>query len=263
MIQKTIHLGDNQLTYFVFNEIGTSTLICFHGFGQKATDFGELADRHKKQRIIAINLFFHEKSYLNPAKPILPNDWKQYMNVILENESVEEFSIVGFSMGSRFALTTLALYPKMVNKIYLLAPDGLIEGSWYRFTTGNYVQRSLFKTVLSTYPTFLAIAKFLTKIGLLNKGLLKFAQIHLQTSEERTRVYNTWVYFRKLALSPKSLHSISTAYTIPIKVILGNFDRVIPISRIEPPLIKSDLLTVKKVDITHNKIFYYDFLDTD
>ena len=165
-------------------------------------------------------------------------------------------------MGGRFALTTFSLFPERINSLYLIAPDGLVEGNWFKFATRNILQRTVFKLVLNSFPTFLVIAKSLSKIGVLNKGLLKFAQVNLQNKQERQRVYNTWTSFRSLKLSPQKLHAIATKYKIDTTIVLGNFDRVIPIKRIEPRLIKSKYLTFKKVAVTHHKLFYYNFLDT-
>ena len=164
-------------------------------------------------------------------------------------------------MGGRFALTTLLLFPEKIDNLYLIAPDGLVEGNWFRFATNSKLQRILFKSVLNSFPTFLAIAKSFSKMGILNKGLLKFAQVHLQDKKERERVYNTWTSFRKLKLSTQKLHAIIFEHKIKTTVVLGNFDRVIPIKRIEPKLIKSDFLILKKLPITHQKLFYYNFLD--
>lgn len=190
-----------------------------------------------------------------------PQDWKSYFEKLIKKESIETFSIVGYSMGGRFALTTFKHFSHKIEHLYLVAPDGLVSGNWYKFATGSHVQRLLFKSVLNSYSTFLAFAKSLSKIGMLNKGLLKFSSMHLQNKEERNRVYNTWTSFRLLNLSPIELDSISKKHKISIDLILGNYDRVIPIKRIEPQLLKSSYLNVKKVSITHNKLFYYNFLE--
>ncbi len=260
MIRTSIQLKNNWLDYFIFNETATTTLICFHGFGQEADDFDFLAKRYEGYRIIAINLFFHGKSNLNPPVALNENDWKLYLDKLFLKESVERFSVIGYSMGGRFALTTLQHFAAQMDYLYLIAPDGLVEGNWYRFATGSKTQRLLFKTVLRSYPSFLAIAKSLSNMGVLNKGLLKFAQVHLQSKEERNRVFNSWICFRKLVLSPKKLHKISLQHKVTVRIILGNYDRVIPVKRIVPKLIISPFITLQKVDITHHKLFYFDFL---
>jgi pimeloyl-ACP methyl ester carboxylesterase len=236
--------------------------MCFHGFGQIAEDFRQLGKQHPNYKVIAINLFFHGNSFLNPIIKLQPCDWKLYMDKLIKEEAINRFSIMGYSMGGRFALITLSLYGSQTDKLYLIAPDGLVEGNWYRFATRSRSQRKLFRLVLNSYPTFLAISKFLSKIGLINKGLLKFAQVHLQNKDERTRVYNTWTCFRLLNLSPNKLHTILKTYKIPTEIILGNYDRIIPLKRIESKVNDNSCFTIKKVPITHHKLFYYNFLDT-
>lgn len=184
------------------------------------------------------------------------------MDKIIKEESIEKFTVVGYSLGGRFALTTLSLYTALIDKVYLIAPDGLVEGNWYLLATGSKIQRLLFKSVLNSYSSFLIIANWLSKFGLLNKGLFKFAQVHLQNKQERDRVYNSWTCFRLLKLSPQKLLAISDFNKIKTTVILGTYDRIVPIKKIEPKLIKSPFLTLKKVSITHYKLFYYNFLDT-
>jgi len=194
--------------------------------------------------------------------PLVKKVWEEFFDQVLIKESINRFSVIGYSMGARFALTTLSIYAKQIDNLYLVAPDGLVQGNWYRFATRNKLQRLLFKLVLNSYPLFLKIAKLLSKLGVLNKGLLKFAQVHLQHKEERERIYITWVSFRKLVLAPSELHKITKKYKIGTKIILGNYDRVIPIKRIEPKLITSDFLILIKVYVTHHKLFFYNFLNT-
>lgn len=221
-----------------------------------------MAERHPDYKIIAINLFFHGGSQLKPPFALKPTEWKLYFDTLLTKEDIEQFSVLGYSMGGRFALTTLKLYGSQIAHFYLVAPDGLVIGNWYRFATSSKLQRMLFKSMLASYPIFLAIAKFLSNIGVLNKGLLKFAQTHLSSKEERRRVYQSWICFRRLSLTPFEFDKITRKHNIKAEIVLGNYDRVIPIKRIEPTLISSKLLTLKKVDVTHHKLFYYDFLDT-
>ncbi len=163
-------------------------------------------------------------------------------------------------MGGRFALTTLKLYPQMVSAIYLVAADGIIASRLYKVATGTGFMRAIFKWMLNSYPTFLTISNTLTKLGILNRGLQKFAQLYMRDKKERDRIYDSWTTFRQLQLNPKDLASISVKYQIPVHIALGKYDRVIPVNRIKPHLVQNQFLDYKTVDITHHKLFYYNFL---
>lgn len=258
---KKVQVAASQLEYIVFNETAKKYLLCFHGFGQSGLDYTKLAKVYPSYKIVAVNLFFHANSYLRPKQILRPSDLKAFLNPLIAAEFPGKFSLVGYSMGGRFALTTFQLFPEKVKTVYLMAPDGLVEGNWYRFATRTSLQRKLFKKSFDSYRTFLALATQLSKIGALNKGLFKFAQMHLKNVEERNRVYDTWTCFRKLKLPPEELDRLLNKYQTKCILVLGQYDRVIPIQRIAPRLKENPLLIILQVPITHNKLFYYNFLD--
>ncbi|MCB0497740.1 MAG: alpha/beta fold hydrolase [Cyclobacteriaceae bacterium] len=261
MTKNKVYIASSQLEYIVFNKESSKYLLCFHGFGQSANDFEKLAKAYTDYKIVGVNLFFHEESYLRPKRLVHPKFLKEFLAQLIEKELPEKFSLMGYSMGGRFALTTLKLFPEKIDTIYLLAPDGLVEGNWFRFATGSYIQRTIFKGAFSSYPTFISVATRFSKVGILNKGLLKFAEIHLKNEEERNRVYDSWTNFRKLKLSPYEFHYLISKYKVKSSVVLGMYDKVIPAKRIVSKLIESPMLKIYHVPITHNKLFYYNFLD--
>lgn len=261
MEKKEIQIGASQLDYVVFNKTAHKYLLCFHGFGQSGQEYKKLSIAYPDYKVIGVNLFFHGNSYLRPKQVIDNTFLRQFLKPLIENEFDSKFSVVGYSMGGRFALAALQLFPEKINQLYLLAPDGLVEGNWYKFATRTHMQQRLFRRAFNSYPALLSAATRLSKMGMLNKGLLKFAQIHLKNRTERDRVYNTWTSFRNIKISPEQLHYIINRYSIKATIVMGQYDRVIPIKRIVPKLIESQFLTIRQVPITHNKLFYYNFLD--
>ncbi len=243
----------------VYNTEASNTIICFHGFGQEATAYEWLAKAEPQLKVISIDLFFHGKSVLATGSPLTPPNWKAYFNFLIEQENLTQFSLAGYSLGGRFALTTFRLYPQRVKAIYLSAADGIVASRLYKIATGTAVMRSVFKGMLNSYPAFIKISNALTRLGILNKGLQKFALLHMKEASERVRIYNSWTAFRLMKLSPKRIAQISVKHQIPVHIALGKFDRVIPVDRIKPHLIQNQFLDYKTVDITHGKLFYYNF----
>lgn len=261
-VQRVIILGSNKLEYFVYNESGSKTIICFHGFGQEAQEYKWIADNHIRYRVISINLFYHGNSVLSPKKVLSDVDWKSYFNKVIENEKLNNFSLIGYSMGGRFALTTLKIFPHKVDKIFLVAADGLVASRLFKIATGTIPMRLIFKGMLNSYSSFVRLSNTLSNLGILNKGLLKFAKHHMKDKSERDRIFNSWTSFKKLKLHPVQLAKISVKYQILVHITLGHYDRVIPVSRIKPHLVINEFLYYETVEITHNKLFYYNFLDT-
>jgi len=258
---KYIEIESSKLAYVVVNPSALKTIICFHGFGQEAKEYAWLARAHQELRVIAIDLFYHGESILTKNSVLTFLDWKTFFDQLIIVEHINQFSVTGYSMGGRFALATFSLYPNKIDSIYLVAADGIISSKLFKVATGTTLMRLIFKSMINSYPLFMSVSNVLTKIGVLNKGLQKFATLHMKNSSERLRIYNSWTSFRKLKLAPPDIAKISEKYSINVHIRLGTYDRVIPVSRIEPNLIKNEWLDYKPLEITHHKLFYYDFLN--
>jgi len=162
-------------------------------------------------------------------------------------------------MGGRFALVTLESFASLIEKIYLLAPDGLVKNKWYQFATSFTILRSIFHFFMNSPKLLFMLTSSAGKIGVLNKGLLKFVQVHLKYKTERIKIYNTWTSFRKLHVAPNNFIAILELHNIEAKLVLGEFDRVINAKKFKKALKKSENLEFQIVPLTHNKLFYYNF----
>ena len=162
-------------------------------------------------------------------------------------------------MGARFALVTLESFPIFIEDIYLLAPDGLIKDKWYRLATTSNLFRGLFRYFMKSPKLLLALTSLLGSVGTLNKGLIKFVQIHLKHKSERMKVYYTWTLFRNLSVQPEIFLQILESHNIKANLVLGEFDRVINAQKFKKELKESKNLKFKIVPLTHNKLFHYNF----
>ncbi len=249
-----------QLEYHIFNSKANRPILCFHGYGQEASEYAWLAKEAPEYKIIAINLFYHGNSRLTKPYTISYTQLKIFIDLLLAQENITTFEVTGFSMGGRFALATTYLYAERINALYLVAPDGLVEGPWYKLATQTKIMRLIFKAVLHSYPVFVSLTKILAKIGILNKGLLKFASLYMQIPKERHRIFNTWTGFRNLTLAPQHLAKLIAEYNIHCTIILGKYDRVIPVKRLVTNKTKVAGAHYNVKPITHHKLFYFNFL---
>src|SRR5690606_34373299 len=121
---------------------GPKTLLAFHGIGQTGAGcfrpFGVLLGGHFT--VYAFDLPFHgesrthfdQKRWLTGDAPILPVEWREYLSSFLQTQNIGKFSVAGFSLGGRFALATMGLFPERIEKAFLIAPDGLVDQPVYR-----------------------------------------------------------------------------------------------------------------------------------
>jgi pimeloyl-ACP methyl ester carboxylesterase len=208
---------------------GKEVLLLFHGFGQDNAVFTplakSLADRYT---CYIFDLYFHGKSkWVNDEKPLEKSEWRNIMQSFLNETHIKTFSLLGYSLGGKFALATVEAFPQMTKELFLLAPDGVTTNFWYSLATYPWVSRKLFKSMINHHGRFLAIGKSLHRVGLIDKGVLRFAEYQMDTAEKRKRVYYSWVVFRKLKFNMRDIGGLINHHKISLTIIVGKYDKVI------------------------------------
>ena len=119
------------LSYRRFGD-GNKMLFCFHGYGEDALTFSFLEKNLGNEfTLIALDFPFHGLTEWNEEFLLRIDELIEIMNKI---SSVQSFSILGYSMGGRVALKLLQIIPDRIEKIILLAPDGLHNNFWHKIS---------------------------------------------------------------------------------------------------------------------------------
>ncbi len=230
---KFIAHSGNLLHYAVAGN-GENHLIIFHGFGQDMGIFNFLTQslgRH--YTFYVFDLYFHGRSVWNKGEqPLEKKEWCETMRVFLADNNISNFQLGGFSLGGKFALATLECFSNQIEKIFLIAPDGIQTSFWYSMATYPIVLRRFFKSMIFHPERFLTIAKALNKSNMLDNGLIRFAEYQMNSEEKRFRVYHSWVVFRHLTFNLHSLAKQINDHQIKVTLIVGKYDNVIKPSKL-------------------------------
>lgn len=217
--------------YFVYGN-GPEYLFAFHGFDNDAVDFSCFEKAlGKRYTIVAINLFFHGKSFSEKGvyKPgFSEKDLNELFNRFLIEFNCTRFSLLGFSLGGRIVLQLTIAYAERINRVFLLAPDGLKISRWYRFVTHWRIGRRLFKRVVVNPNNFFAIAGFFRKLRLVGAKQYKFALGNFDTKEKREKVYNVWMIFRNILPDPYIVKVSLDENQVILHLVFGAYDTIIP-----------------------------------
>ena len=223
----------NSELYYYREGSGSKTILLFHGFGQDHRAYATWNEALKMgYTIYTFDLFFHGNSTWENRQALKMIDWKNILQLFFDQEKIGSFEIAGFSIGAKFVLATVELFLKRVNKIILLAPDGIKINFWYRLVTGTSMMRSLFRDVMLKPRRLHTLINLVKLFHLENKNLLRFVETQLSTEERRQRVYNSWIYFRHLKVNATDFSQLLNSNAIPVIFILGKSDKVIPSERI-------------------------------
>jgi len=225
--ENFINRGDSRLHYAKGGAGGTPLLL-FHGFGQNHQVFAQwVTALGKEYSLYAFDLYFHGQSVWPDREALEKNDWKEIIQQFLQRESIDRFVVLGFSLGGKFAMTTVEVLPEKVIKLYLLAPDGIKTSIWYSLATYPIAVRYLFRSMILKPGRLHVLAKVFRSLGIVDKGILRFAESQMDTEEKRRRVYFSWVYFRHLKFNLRKLANLLNGHHVPVIMIVGKYDKVI------------------------------------
>lgn len=211
---------------------GPEPLVAFHGFGQHAAIYRVFEDiLSEKYTVYSFEHFHHGRSFYPPNKrksaPFSPDDWKGLMQTFFTQNHITHFSLMGYSLGGKTALQTLEMFPEQVNRLVLLAPDGVIESGWYKFVSRNPAGELLYKSVIDKPGLLFSLMKSMSRIGVVTEKEYKFATGQLDSEEKRKLVYYTWRSYALLRPHLDVVKEIINRRGIPAHIITGKYDTVL------------------------------------
>ncbi len=216
-----------KLHYHKFGN-GTKYLLALHGYGQNGYFFKPLAEALEEYTVLAPDLFFHGYSHYPDADhPLEKRRWEALILQLLKHLKIESFSICGFSMGGKFMLSLLENMPHRVNKVLLIAPDGITTNFWYNMATYPAVFRGFFRRTVTRPNPFFGLVSTLNKLKVVDRGVLKFAKTQMKSRAMRLKVYYSWVVYRHFQFDMEAIAGIINLHKIPTVVVLGIYDKII------------------------------------
>ncbi len=228
-INKQVTTPQGHRLHYAVTGQGAVPLLLFHGFGQTHQALQSLAQPlGERYRLYYFDLFFHGESTWSGGERALEKEvWKALLDQFLRDNPMHQFSVLGFSMGGKFALATLEVYPDRVNEIFLLAPDGIKTSFWYSLATYPLALRRLFKSMITHPKRFHALAVVAHRLRLIDRGVLRFVEYQMNTEEKRARVYYSWVVFRHLKFDLKKIANLINTRSVAVVLLVGRYDKII------------------------------------
>jgi pimeloyl-ACP methyl ester carboxylesterase len=208
---------------------GSKTIICFHGFAQDKSAFENLFTAFSPSHTVyAIDLFFHGSSKLNKQKPIRTKDWKEAFITFCKVESIQTYSLLGFSLGGRLAINSFMAQPAQCIALHLLASDGIKRSPWYEVATFPIIGTGVFRFLSQSDTLIPALMNLIEKTGLVDKKVLKFGRLMTETHNQRMQLFNAWTHFKPLWISNQKLVKTLNASTTLLNCYTGKYDTIMP-----------------------------------
>jgi pimeloyl-ACP methyl ester carboxylesterase len=244
------------LSYRYYQSEHSEVIFLFHGFGQTKGLFETFVPSILPYySVIAIDLFFHGESTVNDNSidAISINRWNALFNQIVEKHVINRFSLLSFSMGSRFLVALLHAYATRINKIVLIAPDGFGNNFWFSVAASNKLTRSVFQFTMEQPSCLQLMVHIFGAIGIFNSITKRFIDRNLKSGEHRKKIYASWIYFRKLIISKDDFVRLICKNEIELMCFCGKEDQLVSKKSVEQ-ICNQTSAHYLELDLAHHKL---------
>lgn len=231
MEPQFLHFHQSRLAYYRFGH-GPKNVICFHGYGEDASIFSWLGNAAGEEfRFVVIDLPFHGQTEWQRDEPFTSETLSAIVLQLLEKENHpttdQEFILMGYSLGGRMALQVYQSLFMKIDRMVLLAPDGLKVNGWYWLATQTWPGNRLFRFTMHHPGWFFGLLKCLQKLHLVNASIFKFVKKSIGDASQRHLLYIRWTAFRKIKPQLAIIQEKIKQRQTPVRLVYGKHDRII------------------------------------
>jgi len=231
MQSRFITYKNSRIHYCLYGT-GNGTVFCFHGYGETAESFAFLEEKlGNGYTLIAIDMPFHGKTEWNEGLNFEPEELVTVIRQIadqLSNPSIEQpITLLGYSMGGRVALHLLQIMPASIQRVVLIAPDGLHKNLWYTFSTQTSIGNRVFRRVMYKPGRLFWLLKQGERFKLAHPSIIKVAHYYLDDDGERIKLYERWTTMRHFKPNLTLLKKIIAEHKIQVRFLFGKHDGII------------------------------------
>lgn len=230
MEQASLSYKNSRINYYRFGS-GSRLVLCFHGYGENGTTYAFLEKLAGAQYcFIALDLPFHGLTDWKETGDFVESDLINIIQQILENDTKlpdKQFSLLGYSLGGRIALSLYQAKPGLIDRMVLLAPDGLKVNPWYWLATQTWAGNRFFAFTMKHPSWFFEFLKGMNKLGLVNTSIFKFVNYYIGDAKVRMDLYNRWTSLRRFKPNLSHIRLLIHQHKTPIRLMYGKHDRII------------------------------------
>jgi pimeloyl-ACP methyl ester carboxylesterase len=231
--------------HYLKSGMGQEVLLAFHGYGLDAHTFAPVVPLlENKYTIFSFDIPHHGKSIWEPqehlkqtdsktdapsAGKFTPSDVRLLIEALQSEHNFTRFTLMGYSLGGRICLNIIELFPATVDKALLIASDGLVPNPVYTFATQTLIGNNLLNAMVAAPNIYLHLIAVLHQLKLIDAARFKFFTHYLKSLEDRTFLRNVWLCLSALIPNYRQLFINIRQYGIPILLVVGQFDTIIPV----------------------------------
>ncbi len=233
----TQHFFENEtvkLHYYQFGA-GEHKMLCFHGFGMHGKQFKALEhDLGSKYTFYGFDLFFHQLTRLKDQslqtikKGLGKKELASLVTAFCEQEHIDRFSVISYSMGSHYATAIVEELAPRINEYIVAAPSSINPGRLVKYFSKNKIGNKILEKVALNESTLINVLRLVKRLRLVDDVGRDILLKEINTPELRFNLYACFTYLRFLGTDEPKLIKMLEEYPIKCIFIFGKRDKMYP-----------------------------------
>lgn len=224
-----VELSSGSLHYLKWGT-GASLLLCFHGYGHSAAVFKNLGILlQNNYTVVSVDLPHHGGSNWTEGQSLTKEHISELIAAIMSAGGFHRISLLGYSLGGRVCLTVVELFPERIDRLVLIAADGLVFDPLYCFVTRTKLGKAFFRHFLKEPSRYLRLLSPLRKAKLIDESRYKFVSRSLETPAQRAMLRHVWTDMKGVVSRSEKIRQAIRKWGIATDIFMGRYDRVIPL----------------------------------
>jgi len=206
---------------------GPKLLIALHGFGDRARLFAILeAALSERYTVVAFDLPFHGQTEWQ-GHTFTKADVLAIVRQIMSRENQQRLCLMGYSFGARLVQAMLPQLLPQLDKLYLLAPDGIhTKGMPMAVRTPVWARHFLYR-ILKKPGWFLRLLDWGRRLNIVPPLILHFLTFNLTRPDRFQRTFGCWFALESFYLRRRRIKAIWRESGLPVDIYFGTKDEMI------------------------------------
>lgn len=210
---------------------GPKLIIAFHGYGLDGKSFYPITERLSEEyTIIAVDLPHQGRTRWREPNALNQKTLCDLIHSFLKHLNYSgKITLLAYSIGGNYALGFAQRSPEMVEKLILIAADGLKFKPLFWFITRTWSGRLLFEGFVQAPQPVFWLIRWGRRLKIYPPRVLTFFYESISSKTKRTALMKRWISVSRILPKQKAVISTLNEHSIYVGLLFGLRDHVIPV----------------------------------
>lgn len=214
---------------------GKELMIAFHGYGLDGLSFYPISEKLQERFTwVAIDLPYQGRTRWREPGILGEEELCQLIKKFLSHIGhTGKVNLLAYSIGGNYTLGLVHRAPELIDRLILIAADGLKFKPMFWFITKTWFGRAIFKGFVIFPQPFFWVISVSRSLRIYPPRVLTFFYESIATRNKRAALMLRWISVSRILPSQSAVVRVINKHEIPVFLMFGRKDQVIPVGNAE------------------------------